>query len=183
MGNHKKIQIMNTTSNSPTHSEADFADLNINIYSTHHEAEEAIKTLNAEGFDMKNLSIIGREYHTEEHPLGFVNSGDRMVSYGKYGAFWGTIWGLLFGSAFMLVPGVGPFIFAGYSVAAIEGAFLGGGLGVLAGALTSIGVPEGSVVKYEAALKAGSFLLIARGNPAEVQRAREILGAKEVAHA
>jgi hypothetical protein len=174
---------MNTTSESASQTADDFADPSVSIFSTHHDAEAAIKTLSAAGFDMKDLSIIGREYHTEEHPVGFVNTGDRMFSYGKYGAFWGTVWGLLFGSAFMLVPGVGPFVFAGYIVAAIEGAFLGGGLGVLAGALTSIGVPEGSVVKYEAALKAGSFLLIARGSPSEVQRAKDILGAKELSHA
>lgn len=58
------------------------------IYDTHTFAEEAIKLLRAERFDMKQMSIIGKDYHTEEHPIGFYNIGDRMKFWGKLGAFW-----------------------------------------------------------------------------------------------
>ena len=75
-------------------------------YSSHTAAEAAIKELQSSGFDMKKLSIVGRDYHTDEHVVGYYNTGDRMKSWGKMGAFWGWIWGLLFGSAFFLVPGV-----------------------------------------------------------------------------
>jgi len=27
---------------------------------------------------MKKLSIVGKDYHTEEHPSGYYNTGDRM---------------------------------------------------------------------------------------------------------
>jgi hypothetical protein len=98
-----------------------------------------------------------------------------MWSWGKLGAFWGTVWGLLFGSAMMLVPGVGYFIFAGWVVAALEGAVIGGGLAAVAGALVSIGIPKDAVIKYETSLKAGSFLLMVHGTEGEVNRAKRSL--------
>jgi len=38
---------------------------------------------------MKKLSIVGRDYHTDEHVVGYYNTGDRMKVWGKTGAFWG----------------------------------------------------------------------------------------------
>lgn len=154
---------------------ATLTDHTVAIYATHDQAEAAIKILNESGYDLKNLSIIGQNYQTEEHPVGFVNTGDRMWSWGKLGAFWGTIWGLLFGSAFMFLPGIGHVMFAGYIIGALQGAFLGGGFGVIGGALASLGVPDNSVVEYESALKAGSFLVLAHGSEQEVLRAKDLM--------
>jgi uncharacterized membrane protein len=75
----------------------------IGIYDTHDKAEEAVKQLEKSGFDMKKLSIVGKDYHTEKHVVGYYNAGDRMKYWGKLGAFWGGIWGMLFGSAFFWV--------------------------------------------------------------------------------
>lgn len=35
------------------------------IYPTHEAAEAAIKELQLAGFDLKKLSIVGRDYHTD----------------------------------------------------------------------------------------------------------------------
>src|SRR5580704_9098137 len=115
------------------------------IYPSHTAAEAAVKELQQSGFDMKQLSIVGRDYHTDEHVVGYYNSGDRMKAWGKTGAFWGGIWGLLFGSAFFLVPGVGPLIMAGplvgWIVGGLEGAVIIGGLSALGAGLYGIGIP------------------------------------------
>ena len=128
---------------------------------------------------MKKLSIVGKEYHTEEHVVGYYNTGDRMMFWGKRGAFWGGLWGLLFGSAFFWIPGVGPLLVAGPLAAIIlgglEGAAVVGGLSALGAALYSIGIPKDSIVKYETALKAGKFLLIAHGTPENVTTAKNIV--------
>jgi uncharacterized membrane protein len=145
------------------------------VYATHDEAEAAVKMLSKEGFDMKKLSLVGQNYETDQHPVGFVNAGDRMLTWGKFGAFWGSIWGLLFGSAMVMIPGAGIVFFAGWIVSMVEGAVLGGGLAALGGALASVGIPNDTVVKYETAIKAGSFLLIAHGTQDDVQRAKELL--------
>ena len=78
------------------------------IFESHERAEDAIRELQKSGFDMKKLSIIGKDYHTEENVVGYYNAGDRMKYWGKLGAFWGGFWGILFGSAFFWVPGIGP---------------------------------------------------------------------------
>jgi len=38
--------------------------------------------------DMKKLSIVGKDYHTDENVVGYYNAGDRMKYWGKQGAFW-----------------------------------------------------------------------------------------------
>jgi uncharacterized membrane protein len=145
------------------------------VYATHDQAESAIKSLNSYGFNMRNLSIVGQNYATEEHPVGFVNTGDRVVAWGKLGAFWGSIWGLLFGSAMVFVPEIGVLAFAGWSVAALEGAVIGAGLGAASAALASIGIPKDSIVNYEVALKAGNFMVLAHGDEVDAKRAQEHL--------
>ena len=70
------------------------------VFETHNQAEEAIRELQKDGVDMKQLSIVGKDYHTDEHVVGYYNAGDRMQYWGKLGAYWGGFWGLLFGSAF-----------------------------------------------------------------------------------
>ena len=62
---------------------------------------------------MQKLSIVGKDYQTEEEVVGYYTTGDRMKAWGKTGAFWGGLWGLLFGSAFFLIPGIGPLLAAG----------------------------------------------------------------------
>jgi len=74
------------------------------ICKSHTEAEAAVKELQRASFDMKKLSIVGRDEHTDEHVVGYYNTEDRMKYWGKTGAFWGGIWGMFFGSAFKHSP-------------------------------------------------------------------------------
>ena len=154
------------------------------IFASHNQAEEGVRELQKSGFDMKKLSIVGKDYHTDEHVVGYYNTGDRMMYWGKLGAFWGGLWGMLFGSAFFFVPGVGPLLVAGplvaWIVGALEGAAVMGGLSALGAALVGIGIPKDSVLQYEANLKAGKFLLILHGTSDEVQRAKDRLDNTQV---
>jgi len=119
------------------------------IYDSHAQAEEAVSQLKRAGFDMTKLSIVGKDYHTEENVIGYYHAGDRMKYWGKMGAFWGGFWGLLFGAAFFFVPGIGPVLVAGPLAAAIvgalEGAVVVGGLSAIGAGLYSIGIPENSI--------------------------------------
>ena len=53
------------------------------VYDTHSQAEEAVKELQSSGIDMKKLSIVGKDYHTEEQAVGYYNTGDRMKCWGS----------------------------------------------------------------------------------------------------
>jgi len=157
------------------------------VFSQHSRAENAIKELKGGGFDIKKLAVVGRDYQTEEDVVGFYNTGDRMKYWGKWGAFWGGLWGLLVGAAFLIVPGVGPVVAAGsivdWIIAALEGAVVVGGLSALGAGLFSLGIPKNSVVKYEASIKAGKFVLVAHGTAQDVAKAREMLktsGAEQI---
>jgi hypothetical protein len=77
----------------------------VGVYSTQTEAEQAVAKLSDASFDITKVSIIGKDYHTEEKVVGYYSTGDRMKSWGGLGAFWGGIWGLLFGAGFFLIPG------------------------------------------------------------------------------
>src|SRR5580692_8279261 len=140
-------------------------DAIVAVYNSHGEAEEAVAQLQKDGFDMKKLSIVGKDYHTEENVVGYYTTGERMLYWGKLGAFWGGFWGLLFGSAFFWVPGIGPLLVAGPLVMAIvgalEGAVVMGGLTALGAGLYSTGIPKNIIVRYETDVKNGKLLLVA----------------------
>ncbi len=148
-------------------------------YKTHHAADEAVKHLQKAGFEINRISVIGNDYHTEEHVVGYYNTGDRMKAWGKLGAFWGGLWGVLLGAAVFVVPGVGPLVVAGPLVSAIvgglEGAVVVGGLSGLGAGLFSMGIPKDSVVRYEQSLSAGSFLVLYHGTENEVASAAATL--------
>ena len=149
------------------------------VFDTHTEAEAAIKELKQSHFDLKKLSIVGRDYHTDENVIGYYNAGDRMKYWGSNGAFWGGIWGTLFGAAFFMIPGIGALVMAGplvtTIVGALEGAVMIGGLSALGAGLYSLGIPKDSILQYETALKADKFLLIIHGTSEELELAKGII--------
>jgi hypothetical protein len=157
------------------------------IYGQHSDAENAINLLKKGNFNIKKLAIVGKGYHTEDQVIGYYTTGDRMKHWGKTGALWGGLWGLFVGSAFFLIPGVGPIMVAGSAVAwivgALESAVVVGGLSALGAGLYSIGIPKPSALKYETSIKAGKYLLIAHGTPEETESERLLLantGADEI---
>ena len=145
------------------------------VFPNHLEVQDAVVALSNAGFNMKHLSIVGHNYETEEHPIGFMRTEDRIYAWGKFGAFWGGIWGLLYGSAMLFFPGLGFVMFAGWIVSALEGALIGGGLGAIGAALAGLGIPEGSALDYEAELKSGSYLLLVHGTESELESAKGYL--------
>jgi hypothetical protein len=153
------------------------------VYDHREDAEAAIRRLSKCGFDVKKLSIIGRDPHIEERALGFDNASDRAKRWGKRGAFWGSLVGIIFGPIFLWIPGVGFVIVGGYLTSfilgtlegALMGAAAGGGGTALVGALTRLGIPKDSVIRYEKNILADKFLLIAHGTQREVERERTVL--------
>lgn len=156
--------------------ERDAKDANavVATYATHEAAEQAVRELERTGVDMRKLSIVGKDYYTEEDVVGYYTIGDRMKKWGKMGAAWGGFWGVLFGSAMFVIPGIGPLLAAGpivgWIVAVLEGAVVVGGLSALGAGLLSVGLPKESIVEYETQVKAGMFIVIAHGSEDEVRK-------------
>lgn len=151
----------------------------VGVFLNHQDAESAVKELQKSGFDMKKLSVVGKGYHTEENVVGYYNIGDRMATWGKFGLFWGSIWGLVFGSALFIIPGLGPVMVGGplvsWILGVLETAVVTGGLTALGGALSGIGIPKDSILRYETALKASKFILVVNGSAQEAAAAKRTL--------
>jgi len=156
-------------------------DTVIAVFADHNSAEAAVKKLATSGFEMKSLSVVGKGYQTDEKVVGFYNKGDRIKFWGTRGALWGGLWGMFFGGLFLSIPVVGHVVVLGYlasmAIYGIENAVMVGGLSALGAALFGIGVPKDSVLQYETAVKADSYLVMAHGTAEEVARAKIILGA------
>lgn len=160
----------------------------VRVYDPHTEAKLTIKQLQRSGFDMSKLSIVGKDYHTEERAIGSYNAGDRLKVWGELASFWGGLSGLLFGSGFFFIPAIGPVIVFGplvsWIIRALESAATVGELSALGAGLRSIGIPKASITQYETALKSDKFLVIAHGTPDEIVKAMSILdtpGAAQIA--
>ncbi|WP_353226539.1 DUF1269 domain-containing protein [Novosphingobium sp.] len=151
----------------------------IGTFADHDAAEAAVRELGLAGFDISHLSVVGKGYHTDEHVTGFYNQGDRVRFWGARGAFWGGLWGLFFGGLFLTVPVVGPVVVLGHIglvvVGALETALAVGGVSALSAGLYGMGIPQNSVLMYETAISADSFLVMAHDTPDRIAMARQIL--------
>ena len=156
------------------------------LYPDHEEAERAVRKLHQNGFAMHDLSIVGRDFQVSEEPVGFVSAGDYAAAGAGTGAWVGGLFGLLVGAAFLILPGVGPVVIAGPLSAALlgglEGALAGAALGGLGGALAGWGVPKEQALKYETQVKAGKFLVVARGKADDLTRAKTLLASDAPEH-
>jgi hypothetical protein len=141
--------------------------------------ERALRRLHDDGFDMRDVSVIGRGFEPIEVPAGVVTTGDIAEASAEVGAVVGFLYGLAIGTAFMFVPGVGPVLVAGSFSAALagaaEGAAVGAVLGGLGGALVGWGIPAVHVQKYESHLSEGRFLVLARTDPEGVDYTQSVL--------
>ncbi len=151
----------------------------VSIYPTHQATERALAELRKAGVDLRQVSIAGRGYHSEAHPIGFYNVGDRIRYWGCQGDFWAGLWGLLSGAAFFWVPGFGPLAAAGPLVTSLtcglEDVAFDGGFSVFGAALYSMGVPRDSISRYEQAVRTEQCLLIVHGKRDLVEHVCEIL--------
>jgi hypothetical protein len=157
------------------------------VFDTHVKLESAIRSLSESGFDVKKLSMIGKGYRSEEHPVGFYTADNRIQAWGGLSAFWGDMWGLLLAPAIFWLPGFGLMAMAGPVVSALvgqsKGAAVVDGVSALCAALTQSGVPKDQLTKYEAALRADKYVLMVHGNAARLAKARSVLAGHKVVEA
>jgi len=150
------------------------------VFVTHQAAETAVNRLAAAGFDMKHLSVVGKGYQADETVIGFYGTGKSGKFWGVRGTFWGGLWALFLGGVFLTTPLVGHVVILGYlattAIATIETPSIAEGLSQIAATLYGIGIPKGSALDYEAAIKADGFLVMVHGTAANMISAKILLG-------
>lgn len=141
------------------------------VFDNRTEAERAIAALRQLGISDNQISVIAHHGedtvatgsladHAADHNDG---SGERM---GK-GALAGAGAGALFGLAALAIPGVGPFITAGWLATALgvtggalaAGAIVGGTSGALAGLFAKAGYDEHEANYYGTAVERGDVFV------------------------
>jgi uncharacterized membrane protein len=156
-------------------------------FPSHTEAERAVLELQKAGFDMQKLSIVGKDYQTNEHVRGFLTWQDTAkvgaAGGGYWGSFVGGLFGILAGAGVLFIPGMAPLVIAGQITGVfagwLEGTLVGGigaaTIGGLAGALGGLGIPKNEVLKYETKIQAGEFIILVTGSDEDVTQAQQML--------
>jgi hypothetical protein len=164
----------------------------IGVYDNLAQAEEAVSMLDWGGFPIKQISIVGQDSEHERDVQGYVTFEDVAKKGAGLGALAGGLLGLLTVAASIWIPGLGRLLVAGPLATALlellggmEGTVVGAAWGGILGALAGWGVSAQHILKYEEHLKAGKYLVIAHGSPAEMERAHRIMhstGAQDLLH-
>ena len=155
-------------------------DAVIAVFAHHSAADVAVRRLVAAGCDKAKLSVVGRGCHTADAAVAIASKGEVVRFWGPRGEFWGGLWGIFFGGLFLTFPGMGIVIVLGYLAAttmlAVEDETVADGFGIR-GLLAGLGVTPDAAVRYEAAVEADGFLVVAHGSPEEVAHAVKVLAA------
>lgn len=160
------------------------------LFSSHHEAENALNELRNAGFSMNQVSIIAKETErldqsnrigeTRVQDLTETTHVDEGAKTGfATGGAVGGLTGLLVGLGTLAIPGVGPIMLAGATATAIATTLAGGAIGAatggLVGGLIGLGIPEERARLYHDSVVGGQYLVIVDGTEAEILQAEAIL--------
>ncbi len=151
----------------------------IGVFASLEDAQKALDPLRQAGFDLKQVSLVGKDHPDDKHIHGYATTGELMRFWGGQGALWGGLFGVLAGAGMIFVPGIGPLLMAGpllsMLVGGAEGAVALGGIEAVFAGLLHLGFSKDSLVLYESKLKAGQWLLLLHGDAEQVVRAKEVL--------
>jgi uncharacterized membrane protein len=157
----------------------------LGVFDNTAEAEAALKKLETEGFNPKDMSIIMKD--TNESQRVAQNTGanvaDGVAAGATTGAVLGTIAGLLVGIGAIVIPGGfligGPIAAAlgltGAAASTVTGAATGALAGGLLGGLVKLGIPESEARVYEERVNAGAILVAVPTRNDNEDEVRQIL--------
>lgn len=141
------------------------ANMVFGIFSNQEDAETAIMDLQDEGFNPEEISVLtlSKDNDAGQEAL----QGAEMGALG--GGVLGGLAGLLIGVGTIVIPELGPLLFAGPIASALgltgaaagaaTGAVAGALAGGLIGALVNLGIPEEEAREYEGVIKKGGAVV------------------------
>lgn len=161
------------------------------IFKDREQIDNVIRRLLDRGISRDDISVIGKNFHSETKIAGFVTKKDVILD----GLRQGAIFGSLFGSALALLSGVGvlfvPFVGTLVAAGPLGAALLGATSGAIAGsagaglvsAFVALGLPEDKAAVYQTRIEAGEFLLaveVPTDKSGEIQLLLESAGGEEI---
>ncbi|WP_289500692.1 ChaB family protein [Gloeocapsopsis sp. IPPAS B-1203] len=160
------------------------------IFNNREQIDSVIRRLLDRGISRDDISVIGKNFHSETKIAGFITKKDVILGGLKQGAIFGSIFGsalaLLTGVGVLFVPFIGTLVAAGPLGAALLGA-AGGAIAGSAGAglvsaLVTLGMPEEKAAVYQTRIEAGDFLVaveVPADKTGEIQLLLESAGGEE----
>lgn len=154
------------------------------IFDTYAHAEKAVDALRRMGVSDADLAILSRNdvegWQRNESVAHPAVHGDNAAERAGKGLAVGAGVGALFGLMAVAIPGVGPFITAGWLAealgvtagGAVAGAIVGGTSGAISTMLTKAGYTEEEARYYGSALDRGGVFVSVNTNTAMVSEAK-----------
>ncbi len=161
------------------------------IFKEQEQIDKVIRRLLDRNISRDDISVVGKNFHSETKIAGFITKKDVILGGLKQGAIFGSI----FGSALALLTGVGvlfvPFIGTVVAAGPLGAALLGAASGAIAGsagaglvsAFVALGIPEDKAAIYQTRIEAGEFLVaveVPADKSGEIQLLLESAGGEEV---
>lgn len=142
------------------------------VFDTYTQANQAVDTLRRLGISDEDLAVVSRD--DVEGWQRSDDASDNAAERAGNGLAVGAGVGALFGLLAVAIPGVGPFITAGWLAnilgvtagGAVAGAIVGGTSGAIAGLLTKAGYTEEEAHYYGSALDQGGVFVSVNTNSA-----------------
>jgi hypothetical protein len=144
----------------------------VGVYESLDDARQAVDRLLREGIPVEDISIVAN-LANEDRIHGFVSVGEAAKEGAERGAVVGGLFGLLAGTAFFIVPGVGPLVVVGPLASALIGAGEGALTGGIFGAILGKIMERKHIPKYEQHLKDRKYLVVVRSDPRTLERTQE----------
>ncbi|GIP55109.1 YsnF/AvaK domain-containing protein [Paenibacillus vini] len=141
----------------------------VGVFSSDQDASNAIRDLQALGYDTNDISVIGRNKDdiNSIHDETGTKAPEGIASGAATGGVLGGVAGLLAGLGALAIPGIGPIIAAGPIAATLTGAAVGAGAGGLVGGLVGLGIPEDEAEEYNSFVKHGRILVMVDATDAQ----------------
>jgi hypothetical protein len=159
---------------------ADVGKTTVASYKDHVDADAAVRLLVANGVPVGSISIIGKNFKTQDEVHGFYRPQGAALMGARNGAWFGGFFALAVGTGFFVFPAIGALTVLGPLSELIAVAAAGAGAGALLSGLVAVGLSEEMAVEYEKRLKSGEFLVIVQGSAIDTARAHQILGHSEL---
>ncbi|HTU27028.1 MAG TPA: hypothetical protein VMF30_16595 [Pirellulales bacterium] len=148
----------------------------VGVFATLAKAEHALLSLRRAGFQQNQISLVSWHPKNSLVPIDKLKVGDDPATDSAICAGLGGVLGMLGGTVVAEVTGLGTFFLIGPIAALFAGALVGS----LVGALAGLNVRHNHIRYYEDCLKQGNVLVIAHGNPDELNVADRVLAENDI---
>jgi len=160
----------------------------VGVFPHRRDAEAALRELRDAGFNMNQISLVGRD--ADGKGIGGGNLADRTQTDegakagAATGGALGGLGGLLVGLGALAIPGIGPVLAGGALATALATTAAGGAIGAAAGgvtgALVGLGIPDDRARLYNDRVNRGDYLVMVDGTEDEIRRAEPILSRRGI---